>query len=127
MSFASVINSVIQNDAAVNSAVGSRIYSYNLPDNLDVKLSAIVFNYKKEGGTDTLDQKNILEDFSLYVVCMAQDTEKTESVAALVRALLDNYEDSNIRDITYTGDQNGEDQDKERYYKVLEYKVIFQE
>jgi hypothetical protein len=126
MSFATSINTVLQGNTALNTAVSSRIYSNNLPDNLGVNLASIVFTYKKETGIHTLQDKNVLEDFALYVVIFSDDTVEIETIAALVRAFLDTYSDANLRDITFEGDSAGLDQDKERYFKVLEYKVIYQ-
>jgi hypothetical protein len=127
MSFASVINTILQGNDALNKYLDRRIYSYNLPDNLDISKSAIVFNYKKETGTHTLQDYNVLEDYILYVAIVAPTTEITEEIAPLVRAVLDPYDDANIRDIVFDNDQNGVDQEKERYYKILEYKVTFQQ
>lgn len=126
MSFADAINTVLQGDTALNTYLSGRIFSYNFPDNLDVSLPAIVFNYKKENGTHTLDKKNVLEDYALYIAIVAPTTEITEEIVPLVEAILDDYEDANIRDCVNQDDNNGIDQDKERYYKVLTYKVIFQ-
>lgn len=126
MSFASVINQILQGNDTLNRRLDSRIFSYNLPDNLDVNLPAIVFNYKKESGTHTLDENNVLEDYSLYIAIVAPTTEITEEIVPLVEAILDDYEDANIRDCVNQDDNNGVDQDKERYYKVLTYKVIYQ-
>ncbi len=125
MSFATDINTVLQGDAALNTAVSSRIYSYMLPDNLGVELSSIVFTYKKEGGSHVLEEDNVLEDYSLYVVILSPDSATNETISALVRTLLDDYEDDSILDMTYEGDTNGIDQDKERFFKSLEYKCTF--
>lgn len=125
MTYASAINTLLQSNAALNTLVSSRIYSYHLPDNLDVSKTAIVFTYKKDEGTHTLDADNVLEDYSLFVVCVAPNTEETETIAEAVRAFVDDYEDANLLDIVYETDINGVDQEKERYYKTLEYKTVF--
>jgi hypothetical protein len=130
MSFASSINTVLNGNSSLNSQLwnadgSTRIYAYNYPDNLDVNLSAIVFTYKKENGTHTLGAKNVLEDYSLYIVILSPDPGENETIADLVHSFLDEYQDANILDVTFDNDNNGEDQEKGRYFKVLEYKVIF--
>lgn len=126
MSFASDINTVLQGNATLNAAVGSRIYSYSLPDNLDISLPSIVFNYKKESGTHTLGEDNVLEDYYLFVVLLAPDPEINETNADLVRAFLDEHSDAKIREVIFEGDSNGLDQEKERFFKSLEYKITYQ-
>lgn len=130
MSFASSINTVLNGNASLNSHLlnadgTTRIYAYNYPDNLDVNLSAIVFTYKKENGTHTLGSKNVLEDYNLYIVILSPDPGENETIADLVHNFLDEYQDANILDVTFENDNNGEDQEKGRYFKILEYKVIF--
>mgnify|MGYP006292913129 CR=1 FL=1 len=130
MSFASAINTVLQGNAPLNALVTDsngnvNIYSYNLPDNFPISLPSIVFTYKKEDGTHTLQERNILEEFVLYVVCLAPNSVTTETIGAAVRDLLDSYEDANLLDLIYDDEMNGLDPEKERYYKSLQYKVTY--
>jgi len=130
MNFATNINTVLQNDTALNALITDtagnvNIYSYDLPDNFPVNISAIVFTYKKENGEHTLQLKNVLEYYSLYIVVLAYNSEDLETIGAAVRDLLDEYSDSHIKDITYEDDLNGQDPDTERYYKTLQYSIIY--
>lgn len=132
MSFATSINTLLQSDASLNAALLdadsglTNIYAYHLPDNLDVEKSAIVFTYKKDEGVDTLDAKNVLEKYTLYLIVVAGDPEDTETVAALVHAFVDTYSDSNLLDITYEDEVNGQNDERDRYFKSLEFIIWYQ-
>lgn len=132
MSFATSINTLLQSDAALNAALldsargETRIYAYHLPDNLDIKKSAIVFTYKKEEGVNTLDAKNVLEKYSLYLIAVAGDPITTETISDLVHAFVDTYSDSNLLDITYEDEVNGQNEERDRYFKSLEFTIWYQ-
>ena len=132
MSFASVINTLLQSDIELNQALydsdleETRIYAYHLPDNLEVKKTAIVFTYKKDEGIDTLDAKNVLEKYTLYLIVVAGDPVDTETISALVHNFVDTYSDANLRDITYEDEVNGQNEERDRYFKSLEFVIWYQ-
>jgi len=132
MSFATVINTLLQSDATLNAALldadsgETNIYAYHLPDNLDVSKTAIVFTYKKDEGVDVLEEKNVLEIYTLYLVIVAGDPADTESTAALVHSFVDTYSDSNLLDITYEDEVNGQNDERDRYFKSLEFVIWYQ-
>lgn len=131
MSFATDINTLLQSDTALNAALydsdlgETKIYAAHLPDQFPIDKSALVFNYKKESGTHTLDAKNVLEDYALYIVLLAVTPEETETLEALVRAFVDTYSGGSLRDITYEDSSPGRDDALERYYKLLQYSIIY--
>jgi hypothetical protein len=132
MSFATSINTLLQSDTALNAALldpdsgETNIYAYHLPDNLDVKKSAIVFTYKKDEGIDVLEAKNVLEKYTLYVVCVADSPADTETIASLVHSFVDDYSDGNLLDITYEDEVNGQNDERDRYFKSLEFIIWYQ-
>lgn len=132
MTFASAINTLLQSDATLNTALmdsdlgETRIYAYHLPPNLGTDKSAIVFTYKKDEGIDTLEAKNVLEKYTLYVIIVSDDPTETESIATLVHNFVDTYSDSNLRDITYEDESNGQNDERDRYFKTLEFVIWFQ-
>lgn len=133
MTFPEKINSILQNDESLKTAFQDaenpekfNIYSTHLPDELDQKKPALVFNYKKTGGENVLDFDNALEDYNLFVILLAPDTSTNETNLNLVRTLLDDFEDEQIRDIIHEDDDPGSQDDKKRYFKMQIYKVIFQ-
>lgn len=127
MSFEVDINNVLQNNTALNTALNNRIYSFNLPDAADISLSYLVFNYKKEDGIHTLQAKNILQNYVLYIVIISQNTVTNAEISALVLNYFDDYQDENFLDVTYNDDNNGQDQESERYFKTLEFKIIYKQ
>lgn len=132
MSFATVINTLLQSNSALNTALTdsdlgeTRIYAYHLPDNLSIEKSAIVFTYKKDEGVDVLEAKNVLEKYTLYLVIVAGDPADNETIAALVHAFVDTYSDSNLLDITYEDEVNGQNDERDRYFKSLEFVIWYQ-
>lgn len=132
MSFATSINTLLQSDATLNAALldddlgETRIYAYHLPNNLDVSKSAIVFTYKKDEGVDVLEAKNVLEKYTLYVIVVAGDPVSTETITALVHAFVDTHSDANLLDITYEDESNGQNEERDRYFKTLEFVIWYQ-
>lgn len=133
MNFATAINTLLQSNATLNTALTdsdlgeTRIYAYHLPDNLGTDKSAIVFTYKKDEGVDVLEEKNVLEKYTLYLDVVSGDPTETESIATLVHNFVDTYSDSNIRDITYEDEVNGQNDERDRYFKSLEFVIWFQQ
>lgn len=132
MSFATAINELLQSDIELNQALydsdldETRIYAYHLPDNMGIEKSAIVFTYKKDEGIDTLDAKNVLEKYTLYLIVVSGDPVNTENVSDLVHNFVDTYSDSNLRDITYEDEVNGQNEERDRYFKSLEFIIWYQ-
>lgn len=125
MNFATAINTVLQGSPAIVAATDGHIYGTHFPDALPISKTVIVFKYKKDDGTHTLQKKNTLENYSLSVYILSVDNVQNEDIAALVRALLDDYSGDNILDLVYEGDDEGVDHEKQRYYKTLNYKAIY--
>ena len=132
MSFATAINTLLQSDASLNAVLldpdsgETNIYAYHLPDNLGIDKTAIVFTYKKDEGVDVLEAKNVLEKYTLYVVIVSDTPVNTETTAALVHAFVDTYSDSNLLDITYEDEVNGQNDERDRYFKSLEFIIWYQ-
>ena len=125
MSFATKLSTLLQADSAINSLVENRIFSFDYPDNLNITYSAIVFTYQRTGGTSVLEEANILEEYTVYIVILAPDTVEVDNISEVVKAYLKDYEDSNFLDIVFNGDTNGKEDDKERFFKALEYLITY--
>ena len=129
MSLATDINALLTGDPTLAALVTNDdvvdIWTHHLPDNLAVDKSCIVFTYKQEEGVSTLNQTNVLEIYSLYIIGIAPDTDITDAIYNAIRNILDDYTGGSIRQSRFNGDLSSTDEDKERYLRTLEYRIIY--
>lgn len=127
MSFGTTINTIISGDSGIAAIVGSGVFHHNYPDNYDITKSLVVFTYKLNEGISSLEEDNILEVYQLTVLCLSPETDTLDDLTTAVRACLDTYSSTNIRDVVFLGDSITLDALKERYMKSLEYRIIYEQ
>jgi len=125
MSFNTDLSTLMNSDSTLNSLVSSRIYSNNLPDNLNPDNDAIVYNSRLTENEDCLDDYSILEYYDLFVVVLSQNSANLDTISAAIRDLLDDYSDTNIKDVLFISNTQTLDGEKERYVRSLEYRIIY--
>lgn len=127
MSFGTEIYSLVSEDASVAALVGTNVYGQKLDDNFDISDAGILLTYNREEGIHALDGDNVLEIYTLYVTIIAVNTATVESIETAVRAALDDYSDSTIRDVVLEGETNTPELEKDNYLKTLRYRIIYEQ
>lgn len=127
MSFPTIINNILEGSQDLVQATDGNIFGVHYPDALATTKTAVVFTYKKDAATHTLQKKNTLQEFNLVIWILSLDNEINENIVPIIRGLLDDYEDDNILDLIFEDEDGGVDQEKQRYYKSLIYRATYQD
>ena len=125
MSFATSINTLLNSNSSINSAV-TGIYYEILPDNASITSSNVVYRFQLTDSIDILAKNNEIDVFILDIFIISPDSNTIDTITGLFRTFLDNYDTSVFKDIKLDNIELAYEGERAQFINNMTYKITFQ-